>query len=106
MRGNRMPVDSAFHAVALRYKFIYSMSGLFLGLISMLGGIVLFLNGVAGSTSWTAKLLGTESSITDAGPGVVLFVVGLFVIIVTRYRVKIDRLRDQDRERDHISYSQ
>jgi hypothetical protein len=95
----------AFHARALRYKFIYSMTGLLLGLVSMLGGIVLFLNGVAGSTSWTAKILGNESTITDAAPGAVLFVVGLFVVIATRYRVKIDRGRDKDREWEDIRYA-
>jgi hypothetical protein len=57
-----------FQDEALRYKFIYSMTGLFLGLVSMIGGIVLFLNGVAGSTSWTAKILGGESNVTDAAP--------------------------------------
>lgn len=91
-----MPDQEAFQSQALRYRFIYSMTGLFLGLVSMLGGIVLFLNGVAGSTSWTAKILGNESTLTDAAPGAVLFVVGLFVIIVTRYRVRVRRGRDKD----------
>jgi hypothetical protein len=79
------------------------MTGLFLGLVSMIGGIVLFLNGVAGSTSWTAKILGNESTITDAAPGAVLFVIGLFIIIATRYRVKVDRGQDKDSEWEHIS---
>jgi hypothetical protein len=80
---------------ALRYRFIYSMAGLFLGFVSMIGEIVLFLNGVAGSTNWTAKILGNESTITDAAPGAVLFVVGLFIVIVTRYKVKIDHIPNQ-----------
>ena len=83
---------------ALRYKFFYSMAALVLGLLIVLGGIVLFLNGVVGSTSWTAKIIGIESSISDAAPGAVLFVVGLFVIIATRYRVKIARGRDKNGE--------
>jgi len=74
----------------MRYKLIYSMTGLVLGLVSMLGGIVLFLNGVTGSTSWTAKILGSESNLTDAAPGAILFIVGLFVVIATRYNPKID----------------
>ena len=67
---------------ALRYKFFYSMAALVLGLLIVLGGIVLFLNGVVGSTSWTAKIIGIESSISDAAPGAVLFVVGLFGTLV------------------------
>lgn len=102
MPTNKPQAADAFQAQALRYRFIYSMTGLFLGLVGMLGGIVLFLNGVAGSTSWTAKILGNESKITDAAPGAVLFVVGLFVIIATRFRVKIDRGRDKDRDWENI----
>ena len=80
MSKNETLISDTLQCRALRYKFIYSMTGLFLGLVSMLGGIVLFLNGVAGSTSWTAKILGNESTISDAAPGAILFVVGLFVI--------------------------
>ncbi|MFZ2386005.1 MAG: hypothetical protein WBE75_07390 [Candidatus Omnitrophota bacterium] len=93
-----MSKPDPLHSQALRYKFIYSMAGLFLGLVSMLGGIVLFLNGVWGSTSWTAKIFGNESTITDAAPGVVLFIVGLFVIIVTKYSAKIEQDRNKDGE--------
>ena len=101
-----MPKDNEFHRQALRYKFIYSMTGLFLGLVSMIGGIVLFLNGIAGSTSWTAKILGNESTITDAAPGAILFIVGLFVVIATRYKVKVNRGRDKDREWVETDYLQ
>ena len=51
-------------------------------------GIVLFFLGITGAVSWTAKVLGAESQLVDAAPGVVLFVVGLFVVLVTRYDVK------------------
>jgi len=67
------------------------MMGLVLGIVSMIGGISLLLSGVAGSTSWTTKILGNQSTITDAAPGAVLFVVGLFGVIVTRYKVKMNR---------------
>jgi hypothetical protein len=61
--------EQDFLKQSLRYKLIYSMTGLFLGLVCIIGGIILFLNGVAGSTSWTAKVMGNESNITDAAPG-------------------------------------
>ncbi|WP_111899585.1 hypothetical protein [Aeromonas veronii] len=69
-----------------RFELIYTVIGQILGLVCILGGIALFLNGVAGSTSWTAKIFGAESTITDAAPGAVLFIVGLFFVIVTRYK--------------------
>src|SRR6478609_5138288 len=72
-------------------KFIYSVTGLVLGLVCTLGGIILFLNGVAGATSWTAKILGSESTITDAAPGAILFIFGLFVVMATRYKVTVQQ---------------
>jgi len=74
-----------------RHELTYAIAGLVLGVVCILGGIVLFLNGVAGSTSWTAKMLGVDSTITDAAPGAVLFIVGLFVVVVTRYKLSVRR---------------
>ncbi len=73
------------------FELIYSLSGLILGLVCVIGGIVLFVNGVFGSTSWTAKILGAESNISDAAPGVILFIVGLFIVLVTRFTLKIKK---------------
>jgi len=89
--SSTFPVSQELLRESLRHKFIYSMTGLVLGLVCMIGGVVLFLNGVAGATNWTAKILGSESTITDAAPGAVLFVVGLFVVLVTRYKVSINQ---------------
>jgi hypothetical protein len=72
-------------------EYVYGILGLVLGLAAIIGGVVLGINGVAGSTSWTAKLFSLESQINDAAPGVVLFIVGLFMIIATKPKV---RLRD------------
>ena len=40
---------------------------------------------------WTAKFLGASSQILDAAPGAVLFIVGLFIVFVTRYKVTSSR---------------
>jgi len=74
-----------------RFQLIYSLSGLVLGLACVLAGMVLCLHGVTGSTGWTAKFTGAESDISDATPGVVLFVVGLFVVWVTRFSIKVQK---------------
>ena len=80
-------------AAAIRGEYIYGTLGIFLGLSCILGGIVLGLRGVTGSTSWTAKLLGLESSISDAAPGVVLFIVGIFLVWITKPKIKMKDLR-------------
>lgn len=72
-----------------KHQLIYSIAGLALGFVCIIGGIALFLNGVAGATSWTAKVLGAESKISDAAPGAILFIVGLFVVLVTRYNLRV-----------------
>jgi hypothetical protein len=96
--------EQEFYRQALRHKFIYSMTGLFLGLVCVIGGIVLFLSGVAGSTNWTAKIIGSQSTMTDAAPGAILFVVGLFVVLVTRYNVKVKHIPTKYGERKLVVF--
>jgi hypothetical protein len=74
-----------------KHLLIYSILGLVLGLVCVIGGLVLFLEGVSGKMSWTAKFLGASSQILDAAPGAVLFIVGLFVVFLTRYKVDSKR---------------
>lgn len=74
-----------------RHQLTYSITGLIVGLLLAIGGIILFLNGVAGGGSWTLRTLGLGSSLSDAGPGAILFVVGLIVIFVTRYVFKVEK---------------
>jgi len=72
-----------------KHQLIYSVAGLLLGFVCIIGGIVLFLNGLVGSTSWTAKFFGAESNLNDGAPGAVLFIVGLFIVLITRYTLKV-----------------
>ncbi len=74
-----------------RYHLIYSLAGLAFGFVCILGGIVLFSHGVTGSTSWTAKFIGGESKISDAPPGIILFIVGLFSVFITRFVIKTQK---------------
>lgn len=89
--------DEPIWRAALVYQLIYSLAGLFLGLVCIIGGIVLFLHGVLGTTSWTATFLGASSDISDAAPGAVLFIVGLFIVFITRFKV---RLKDTGTSRE------
>lgn len=81
-------------AQAITGEYRYAMLGLILGIACIIGGVILCLHGVAGSTSWTATLFGLfQSKINDAAPGVVLFVVGVFFVVATKPKVKLDKLR-------------
>lgn len=80
--------EKHFWTVTAVFHFFYSLVGLMAGLACIIGGIMLFFNGITGSTSWTAKFLGLESSISDAAPGAILFIVGLFIAWITRFNVE------------------
>ena len=69
-------------------QFAYSVLGLVAGLACIVFGVVLFFNGVPGSVSWTTKFLGLQSQINGAAPGTILFLVGLFIIWITRFDIR------------------
>ncbi len=71
-----------------RFQFYYSIAGLILGLLCMIGGITLFVLGVTGASDWYTNIWGAESRISQAAPGAILFIIGLFVVIFTRYKFK------------------
>src|SRR5207253_10826854 len=70
-------------------QLIYSLAGLVFGLACVVGGILLFFHGVTGSSSWVGEFIGVQSKLSDAAPGTVLFVVGLAVVWLTRFAVRV-----------------
>ena len=91
LRSTDVPdsMPESFWRPALRFQFLYSLSGLILGGVCMALGALMFVFGIAGKTTWTASAMGLESTLTDSAPGGVLFVVGMFVVIITRYVVRV-----------------
>ena len=72
-----------------RLQLIYSLAGLVFGLGCIVGGLGLFLHGVAGSTSWVGDFIGVQSRLADAAPGTILFIVGLLVVWLTRFSIRV-----------------
>lgn len=83
------PRGRLFWARLARLQLIYSLAGLLFGLACIVGGLGLFLHGVVGSSSWVGGFIGFESKLSDAAPGTVLFVIGLLVVWVTRFSVRV-----------------
>jgi hypothetical protein len=83
--------DDAFYRLGLKLKFVYCMVGLFLGLTSILVGAWLCLRGVTGHSSWAVSMLGLSSNLNDASPGVIVFVVGVFIVLITRFQVRREK---------------
>jgi hypothetical protein len=74
---------------------------------------------VAGSSSWVGEFIGVQSKLSDAAPGTVLFVVGLAVVWLTRFAVRVkqpidielrararvaDRPEHERRERERLEH--
>ena len=83
------PRERHFWGRLAMLQLIYSLAGLVLGLACIVGGILLFFHGVAGSSSWVGEVIGVKSKLSDAAPGTVLFIVGLAVVWVTRFAVRV-----------------
>lgn len=82
------PGGRSFWQRLVLLQLIYSLAGLVLGLACVIGGILLFFHGVAGSSSWVGQFIGVKGQLSDAAPGTVLFVVGLLVVWLTRFDVR------------------
>ena len=83
------PRERQFWARLARLQLIYSLAGLVFGMACIMGGIGLFLHGVVGSSSWVGNFIGVQSQLSDAAPGTVLFIVGLAVVWLTRFAVRV-----------------
>jgi uncharacterized RDD family membrane protein YckC len=70
------------------FQLLYSVGGLLLAAFCMFSGVLLCIRGASGSSNFTAALLGANTAINDAAPGVVLFVVGLLVVWITRMSIR------------------
>src|SRR3954468_16296612 len=85
------PEELEFHKLGIKLKFLYSLVGLCLGLACIGAGTFLGINGVVGHTSWTASLFGLSTNINDAAPGVIVFIVGIFFVLITRLKIKVTK---------------
>lgn len=82
-------INADFWKRVILYQFLYSMFGIIAGLACVVLGLLLIVNGFVNEGHWTAKIFGIELS--DASPGVVLFVVGLLLPRVTAFSVRAER---------------
>ena len=80
-RASQEAASKRFWKTVNTCALIYSVCGLISGAGLIIGGIVLSLRLVTDGASWSGNIV-------DGIAGIMLFAVGLFVIIITRYSVK------------------
>jgi len=68
-------------------RLAVSTATLLIGGGCMIGGIVLLLRGAANTPLWTANAPGTTEPLNTIVPGLLLFVTGLLIVFLTRYKV-------------------
>ncbi|TMD23489.1 MAG: hypothetical protein E6I99_06335 [Chloroflexi bacterium] len=90
------PRERHFWSRLALLQLVYSLAGLVLGLACVIAGTLLFFHGVVGSSSWVGEVIGVQSKLSDAAPGTVLFVVGLAVVFLTRFTVRVRQPIDID----------
>lgn len=69
-------------------EFRKGREGLVAGVLCIISGMALCYLGIKGTMTWTAKILGSESKMWDASPGAILFIVGVFIIMITNPKFK------------------
>jgi len=74
-----------------RFHFIQSMIALVIGFVIVILGIYVLLVGTTGNSDWKFSILDFESNITNAGPGIILCIIGLLVIWASRINVKVKK---------------
>ena len=69
----------------------YSLAGLCIGAVSIILGCSLLYFGITGSSSFIANTVGLKTELNDAAPGTVLLVVGLLIIVITKFSFTIKK---------------
>ena len=80
--------DSTFATNALKFEYITVLISLLGGLSCIIAGVVLTILGFSGSIDWIIEVSGFTSRLINACPGIILIIVGAFLIYKSRINVK------------------
>ncbi|WP_285815521.1 hypothetical protein [Phocaeicola sartorii] len=80
--------NTTFGMQALHYEFIIILISLIGGIGCLIAGIVLTVLGFTGSIEWIIEVSGFTSRLINASPGIVLMILGLFLTLKSRLKIK------------------
>lgn len=71
----------------IRFRFLYSLTGLLLGSALCLAGFVVLIHGIYAAHAWLDELLGlSPQQLSDILPGVAMVILGILLIFITRQK--------------------
>jgi len=88
----RLPIDAppAVITNAIQAAMRIAMTGLVIGLVIVLAGVVVLVLGVTDAVTWKVSGLGGSSELQTGATGVVIAIIGLGVIFITRMNVRVE----------------
>lgn len=80
--------NTQFGMQALHYEFIIVLISLIGGIGCLAAGIVLTILGFTGSIEWIVEASGFTSRLINASPGIVLMIIGFWLTLKSRLKIK------------------
>lgn len=80
--------NTQFGMQALHYEFIIVLLSLIGGIGCLVAGIVLTILGFTGSIEWIVEASGFTSRLINASPGIVLIIIGFWLTLKSRLKIK------------------
>lgn len=80
--------NTPFGMQALHYEFIIVLLSLIGGIGCLVAGIVLTILGFTGSIEWIVEASGFTSRLINASPGIVLMIIGFWLTLKSRLKIK------------------
>ena len=80
--------NTQFGMQALHYEFIIVLISLIGGIGCLATGIVLTVLGFTGSIEWIVEAPGFTSKLINASPGIVLMIIGFWLTLKSRLKIK------------------
>lgn len=71
----------------VKFQFLYSILGLVIGFILISIGVFLVTQSIGNKSELSIKILNYFFNIKQAAPGGILFIIGLVVIIITKFKI-------------------
>lgn len=80
--------NTQFGMQALHYEFVIVLISLIGGIGCLVAGIVLTVLGFTGSIEWIVEASGFTSRLINASPGIVLMIIGFWLTLKSRLKIK------------------